>query len=746
MAVTLVNPLPEARSQPNALVRVLGQEQSRWFLWVPVFFAAGIAVYFALPVEPALASALAPAAGALVLRAIWRRGLGGALVTGALVSLALGMALAKVRTEVVRAPILARDLNAVSVSGFVLHAARREKGGPRVTLLVTSLSTLPQPAWPKKVRISLLKAPESKLVPGAHVSLKASLRPPPRPALPGGFDFARMAYFRQLGAVGFSWDQPKVTPSSTAAPFQVRLSASVQALRQWIGERVLAHLPGQTGALATALITGERGAIPEEINQAFRDSGLLHILSISGLHMAVMAGFVFFVVRWVLALFPALALRFAIKKWAAVAAIIAALGYLMISGGALATVRSFVMVLVAFFAVIVDRPAIALRNVALAALVILAVMPESLLNPGFQMSFAAVAALVAAYEAFRDRRRGQGRDVVRGTIMSGVLVVGGVVATTIIAGLAVAPIAIFHFHRSQQFAVLANLIGVPLTNFVLMPAALLTLLALPFGLEAVPLAVMGRSIDVLVWTAKSVAALPGAVVPVPAIPSVAFGLVVCGGLWLFIWRRRWRLLGLAAIAGGIAVAPLRGAPDVLIGADGKLVAFRDQHGRLTAMGRGGTFSLSRWLQADGDPRSVKAARAGNAKRCERVGCVATTANGVIALSRHPSGLADDCQVAQVLVLTYTRPKICHRVPTVIDWRRLRDHGNHVLTFEASGKPGHGKTARVTAVDVVRGARPWVLTPAQRRAHRRLRKAQRRRQDRAADRSPQKHRRRPVPRQ
>jgi competence protein ComEC len=225
----------------------------------------------------------------------------------------------------------------------------------------------------------------AQLEPGDAVRIRATLTPPPWPSLPGDYDFARAAWFQGLGAVGFATGAAtKVQADAAAAPLSLRAGAVIERVRQGIGRRVVAALPGETGAIANALITGERGAITEMTNQAFRDSGLFHMLSISGLHMVIMAGAVFFVIRLSLAAIPSIALRYPIKKWAAVGAMLGALGYLLISGAAFATVRSYIMISIMFLAVLLDRPAVALRNVALAALAILVVWSESLFDPGFR--------------------------------------------------------------------------------------------------------------------------------------------------------------------------------------------------------------------------------------------------------------------------------------------------------------------------------------------------------------------------
>ena len=531
------------------------------------------------------------------------------------------------------------------------------------------------------------------------------MAPPPPPALPGGYDFARAAFFKQIGAVGYALSRPVHVAPVGRISLGLRLTVEIQRLRQQIGNRITRSLPGETGAIANALMTGERGQIREQTLDAYRDAGILHVLSISGLHMAIMGGSVFFLLRLVLAMVPGMALRFPIKKIAAVMAILAAAAYLLVSGTTHATVRAFIMISIMMLAIVCDRPAIALRNVALAALAILILTPESLFSVGFQMSFAAVIALVSAYEFDRDRRRNRQAGVRRGSLVLAVWFIFGIIATTVIASLAVAPIGAFHFHKSQQFAVLANLIAVPVCNFVVMPAALGAFVLMPFGWEAAPLQVMGQGIDLMTWSANEVAALPGAVGHIPAFSELAFGLMIIGGLWLCLWRTRWRLLGCAAIAVGIVLAPLQERPDVLVGRDGRLVAVRLPGGRLVALdSRRAKFELSRWLEHDGDARTVSEATERTAYRCDPAGCTARLLNHVVAISRRPASLVDDCARATILILSYPRPAACNPDGRVIDFWQLRTNGTHALYLSRRSEP------KLVTVNATRGTRPWSRRP------------------------------------
>ena len=618
----------------------------------------------------------------------------------------LGIAAAKLRTEIVRAPVLQAQVGPIDVYGFVELVEPRATKGQRLTIRVTAMEKHEAQAWPARVRVRTL-AENNALKPGDAVRVKATLSPPPGPSLPGDYDFARAAWFSALGAVGYAKAAAEIEPGATESPLSLRLSASVARVRQAIGQRVVQALPGETGAIANALITGERGGITEATNQAFRDSGLFHILSISGLHMVIMAGAVFLSIRLVLAAIPSIALRYPIKKWAAAGAMLGALGYLLISGAAFATVRSYIMISIMFLAVMLDRPAIALRNVALAALLILVVWPESLFDPGFQMSFAAVVALVSAYEWLRARDEERGAAERRGPVGRAMLFFGGIVTSSLVAGLAVAPFGVYHFHNTQQFAILANLVAIPICNLVVMPASLAALVAMPLGLEAAPLWLMGLGIDAMTWCANAVARLPGAVGRVPAIPTYAFVLMVAGGLWCTLWGTRWRVVGIVPIALGLMLAPTGSRPDVLVGRGADLVAVRGADGKLSALaGRGSAFELSRWLEHDGDGRAPAEVGKALGFRCDPQGC-ATLVKGLrIAVGGSAAALRDDCAAAAVLILRFSKPKGCRPPGPVIDVDDVTARGAHALTVV------NGKMRLETVADG-RGDRPWA--PAARKS-------------------------------
>lgn len=683
------------------LLEQLDAERERWLLWVPVALGIGIAAYFSVSSEPSLWQALAGLACTVIVALALARASAVTFFAAAMMWTAVGFAAAKLRSDMAAAPIIERRMSGAIVEGFVELVEFRSGRGQRVTVLVTRLADLDPPRRPFRVRIRVLSG-AGDLAPGDSIRLKATLNPPAGPILPGDYDFGRAAWFQRIGAVGYALKPPERIAAAASVPLNLRFFAEVERIRRAITVRIVAALPGERGHIAAALITGERGGISERTNDAYRASGTFHILSISGLHMVIMAGAIFWTIRLGFALLPGLALRMPVKKWAAAAAAVAALGYLLISGSQPATQRSYIMITIGFAAMLADRPPIALRTVALSAIALLVVWPESLLDIGFQMSYAAVVALVAAFEEIRARRPEPDRDA--GVLRSFLVFFAGVVLTTLIAGFAVWPFSAYYFHNSQQYAVLGNMVSIPICNMIVMPAALATLMAMPVGLERWPLEIMGLGIDAMTWIAYHVAAVPGALLPVRAIPDASFQLIVVGGIWLALWSRRWRLLGLVAIVAGLGLAPFKPRPDIVVARDGRLVVVRGRDGQLSALKASGTaFELRRILDNDGDARPIAKALEAAAFRCDPLGCRASIGQERLAVIRHPLALADDCASATIVVTSASAPRGCRPRTLLVDQYAVRDRGTHVVHLAAARGAG---PLLVTTVEDVRGDRPW----------------------------------------
>lgn len=587
------------------------------FPWVVVAFGLGCLVYFVLPREPWM-PALAGLAGLLTAATVAARRSGrDAAVLVVAAAAACGLLAAKIEADRVAAPRLDRE-RTVSVTGWVEEAEDTADGGTRLILRVAGMESrgraIDRP--PGRIAVTVGRGRDAAVRIGAGLKFLARLRPPDGPVLPGGYDFARRAYFEGRGASGFVLG--RVASAELGDPPRwVAVPAAVADLRHGIADRIRDALPGAAGAIAAALIVGEARAIPPDVNEALRTSGLTHIISISGLHMTLVGGGVFVAVRFLLALVPGLVLRVSAKKLAALAAFGAISAYLLISGGGVATNRAYVMFAVGLLAILADRPAVSLRTVALSALVILLVQPHSVTEPGFLMSFLAVIALVSAYEAWRQRpvapeaaaERASGR-IGRWTVAAG-RYAAGLASTSLVAGLATAPVIADAFHRTAPYGLVANMVVMPAIGLVVMPMAVVTMLLMPFGLEALPLAAMGAGIEVMIAVARTVQSWPGGEGLIGRLHPWTLPLAVAGMLWLALWQARWRLLGLAPIAAAILIAPFAGAPDVLVGPDGAPVAVRGVDGRLEVLdGARSRFTVATWLAADADTRGPAAVARG----------------------------------------------------------------------------------------------------------------------------------------
>lgn len=701
------DPAPGPTSRNNWFVETLEQERDRWFLWLPVCFGSGIGLFFALPNDPPLLIVVTLMMASVVLRQVFRRGTIVPLATAATLCVAAGVLAGILRTEWTRAPILEETVTARMAAGFVELLEPRLPKGVRITLRLRALQGTKQKNLPERIRF--IWAGESDLNVGDAITARVSLRPPPTPVRPGGYDFARRAWFKQIGAVGFAVSKPKVSRTLPVKPDFLGLRTWLGTVRSGIARRVETHVPGDSGAIINALIIGQRGKVPEEKIEHLRRSGLSHMLAISGLHMAMIAGALFWLLRGVFAALPQCALNWRIKKAAAIIALIGGVLYLAVSGASVATQRATIMIGLMLVAILLDRPAISLRNVALAALLILALAPENLLEIGFQMSFAAVAALVAFYEWWQARQAARSEirsqlitnPIVRAAMQGSRNMIGGTLMTTLIAGLAVAPFGAFHFHKIAQFSLLANLLAMPVFTLVVMPMALVTLLTLPFGLETSSLGVMSWGVERVTDVAGWVAGQPDAIRTTPEMPMSAFLAMVFGGLWVCLWWHRWRLLGIIPIAAGLALSTHTIPPDLLIAREGSVIAARTNGALLSGSpGRAGAFELTRWLQADGDTRTSDTIVRGKDFTCDSAGCTTRIGTTLVAMPRTPQNIDDDCRTADIVILTFDQVRPCPSARLVIDRAALRRDGVHAVTILPDAQ------IALTTVEQVRGVRPW----------------------------------------
>ncbi|RKF15435.1 ComEC family competence protein [Roseovarius spongiae] len=579
---------------PSSLRGALLAQRGHLIGWAPVCLACGIGVYFALGTEPgpAVYAALALALVALLLG---RRVLGEAaspLAVGAALVIA-GVLIAGLRAQTVSGPVLGWRYYG-PVEGRIVGIDRSGSDAVRVTLDEVVLRDVAPARTPSRVRLSLHSdIPGATPRPGLRVMTTGHLSPPGGPVEPGGFDFQRHAWFQGLGAVGYGR-----APLMALAPPDGR--QPLFAARMALSKRVQTALSGEIGGFAAAIMTGDRSGIGQDTLRALRVSNLAHLLAISGLHMGLLAGFVFAALRLALAAVPWIALRLPIKRLAAAVALCAAAGYLLLSGGNVATERAFVMVAVMLVAVMLDRRALSLRAVALAAVIVLCLRPEALLGPGFQMSFAATTALVAVFGwmSGRDTRLPRwGRPVL------------AVVVSSAVAGLATAPIAAAHFNQFAHYGLIANLASVPLMGALVMPAAVLAACLLPVGLEWVGLWLMGLGLRWILGVAHWIADLDGARGTVVSPDPAVLPLLALGALFAVLWQGRARVLGALPMLAALALWSQAQRPDALIADTGGLVGVMTPSGRALSTPRGAGFIARNWLENDGDPAEQEEAAA-----------------------------------------------------------------------------------------------------------------------------------------
>ncbi|MBL8588067.1 MAG: ComEC/Rec2 family competence protein, partial [Methylobacteriaceae bacterium] len=549
----------------------------------------------------------------------------------------------------------------------------------------------------------------------ATIAATMRLLPPSRASEPGGYDFSRDAFFAGVGAVGSVVSTPERV-ADAAAPWSARFNAWIDRGRNALTDRIVevvgAGLAPGDGAVAAALVTGKRGLIPEEASASLRAAGVYHVVSISGLHMVLAAGLFFWLARGALALVPGLALTRPIKAWAALVAMAGAIAYCVFSGSEVATERSLIMTLVMLGAIVVGRPAISMRNLAIAALIVLAREPETLLGPSFQMSFAAVAGLTAAFE------RGPGRDDrppdpqarfgLWGRRLR--LILFATVISTLVASLATDPFASFHFHRLTPYGLIGNALTLPLVEFVVMPAALFGVVAAPFGLDAPVWTVMGWGVSGMMAVARWVEAMPASTLHLKGFGAGALLVMTLGVLWWSLWISALRWAGVCVFALGVALAGQAPQPDLVVDAQARAMAVRGPDGRLQIVnGRANAFGASQWLLADGDRRDPRDPATAGATRCDGLGCIAPLPDGrTVAWIADRRAVIEDCARAAVVVSRLRLDGLCAGPDLVLDAAHFSVRGATSLSL--AGGALRVATDRPAGYD-----RPWAPAPRLRAA-------------------------------
>jgi competence protein ComEC len=634
------------------------------FPWIAVLIACGIGAWFTMLNEPgagsyALAAVILAAGGAFAARG---PELARPLALG-LAAVAAGWLAAGIRAHSVAAPML--DFRYYGpVEGRIIGIDRSQSDALRLTLDRVILREVAADRTPERVRVS----PQGdqrwlQPAPGQVVILTASLAAPQGPVEPGAFDFRRMAFFDRLGAVGYTRTPVLLleAPQDGALP--------IDRLRRYLTEGMLAHMDGQPGAFAAGAMTGDRSAITEDTVQALRDSSLAHLLAISGMNMAFLTAFVFALLRYGLALIPYVALRVNTKKLAAVVSLGVAFFYLLLSGANVATERAFIMIAVFLGAVLLDRRALTLRSVAVAAMILMLARPESLSEPGFQMSFAATIALIVGFSALDG-------SVYKQRLPRWVMPVFTLFLSSLIGGIATAPFAAAHFNRFTDYGLLANILTVPVMGAVIMPAGAVAALLAPIGLAWLPLWFMEQGARWILFVAHWIAGLEGSVTAIPAPGPWVLPLITLGAIWLILWRGRAQWAGLAPVLTALVLWVGAERPLLLISGDGKLVGLSGPEGRALSAATGGGFSAESWLENDGDlaEQKLAAAREGfSGPKGERsfslAGLPGVALSGKAAVDKLAMACGDRALVVIAEVIA-TLPDGCH----VIDLGLLRQTG------------------------------------------------------------------------
>lgn len=684
----------------NSFRDSLWRERDRFVLWLPLPVALGVAGYFALVTEPPLAAGMAAVGLLLALVAVFHENRIFRAAWWVVFLFALGFAAGQLRTYLVSAPVLEKKAF-VTVEGKVDEVTRLEKGlrlvlaNPRIVD-----GKLKQDSVPARLRIRLKAKDKAQPAAGDMVKVKAVLLPLSPPVLPGAFDFQRHAFFKRLGATGYAIGDAEVTKGATESGF------FFERLRGYIRGRIEQDIADKDhAALMTAFIIGEDDGIPERVWDICRLSGIAHLIAISGSHFLLVAGFVFFGLRAAMAAVPYIALRWPIKKIAAAAAIATAIFYMMLIGAPIPAQRAVLSVTIIMLAVMLDRDPFTLRIVSFSAAAILLVEPEALAGASFQLSFAAVAGLVAVYESTREWWRRQFSDAP--WYRRYALYLLGCFTSTFVAGVATAPFSLYHFSSmSLTGGMVANMIAVPLSSFITFPAALLACVLMPLHLEGGALWVAEKSLSVIMDVAANVAAWPHASQHADAWPPVLLAVMALGGMWLAVWQGRMRYAGVLPILIAACLIPFTPRPDILVSARVDLFAVRDADGRLWMSSKTrDRFTRNEWTEREGgagvDYWPLKGG--GRVVSCKDGGDICTyAAKGQrVAFVQARDALPDDC-AAETLILASEpyEAQECRAQTRLLDRWDLWRRGAHAIYLSADGG------MRIDTVAHMRGQRPW----------------------------------------
>ncbi len=631
---------------------------SEWrMMGVTCIFAFGAIVYLILPFELPLTLLIVSTLTVVGLQLFSKQLHVKHLLTVCLILLC-GTLASKYRNESLLAPKLDQVERFYPVEATISFVERRPNQAPRLYLSnISKLGRYNADQIPLKLQVSV-RTDLPDIAAGDTVKLNAVLKGPARPIFYGAFDFSRQAWFRQVGGSGYAVSDVELIHKGARSSFAIQ----IENIRNTIASRLIIALGPEQGGLAAALLVGRRDLLTKQTVDTMREVGLAHILAISGLHMGLVTGFVFFILEALFALIPAIALYILPRKIAAVGAIVAAVSYLLLSGMSTSTIRAFLMVTVALLAILIDRRAISLRSVALAAFLIILIQPESILSAGFQMSFAATAALIVFYEWLIGRKGQFKPHEPMGPIFKFgrklVIFFAMTTMTTIIAQAAIAPISLYHFHSLSIIGVFANLAAMPILALVVMPLGLLTLLLIPFGLEAITAPLLSYALEIILNVGNEFASWPMTTWSLGAITDLFFIIAICGLLIFFIIRPLW--LGGAIYALSLVSMMTYGRmdlPDFIFFENGKSFIQYSQGDNAILGGVRGSGYVARMaleLSTDSAPDSAL-------RQCGPSGCLYTLSEGVQIYSLLDSdSIEEDCAAADIVLAGKNISQACKK--------------------------------------------------------------------------------------
>ena len=572
-------------------------EKERWFSWISVLFGMGIGLYFGLSAEPSLWWTLGIIEIFILIVILYRKSEEKLLFLSIPAIVLAGFTYIQLDAAYIAKTPRLEGEEAIYVQGRISNVDYNSKQRQRITL--EKMQNFAGEEIKGSYKITLMPyAAEKTFQVGECVELAAKVMPPYPTTMVGGYQFDRKTFFDKINGTGYSLSRVFVIPCGKS---QITGESVIEKIRNKIVKRIESVLPQDEAGIASALIAGVRNGISQRVTNNYRDSGLAHFLSISGLHMSMLAGFMFLLVRYVVVLMPSLALRYDSKKIAAVFAVVMSFVYLLISGYSVPTQRAFLMTLIFLIGVMISRRSISMRTISWAALCVLMVSPVALITPSFQMSFAAVVALIAFYESCRSYVQIKVRDK---NIFKIVLVyLFGIVVSDFIASIATLPYSIYHFNRVAVYTSLGNLLAGPIIGLWIMPFVLISMLLMPLGLDYIPLKILGYGIHWVNEITAYVSALPHAGVPVMSMPMWGLIAITLGGLWLCLWQRKWRHFGWIGIMIGSLSLCLTQTPDVLIDSSGKAIAVKDKADNMVVLpSRGKMFIKNIWLEKTSSPK------------------------------------------------------------------------------------------------------------------------------------------------